>query len=52
MRTKDVVTKLQQLRVEDEEGTMRVTLENLAARKLPPHMDRFLFAVAVAEKMA
>lgn len=52
VKTKDLVTKLQMLRVEDEEGNKRVTLENLAARKLPPFMDRFLFNVAVAEKLA
>jgi len=52
VKTKDLVAKLQLLRVEDAEGNKRVTLENLTSRRLPPHMDRFLFAVAVAEKLA
>jgi len=52
VKTKDLVTKLQMLRVEDGEGNKRVTLESLSARKLPPMMDRFLFNVAVAEKLA
>jgi len=52
MKTKDLVSKLQLLRVEDEEGNKHVTMENLASRQLPPFMDRFLFNVAVAEKLA
>jgi len=51
VKTKDIVSKLQLLRVEDEEGNKRITLENLQSRRLPPNMDRFLFTVAVAEKM-
>jgi len=52
VKTKDLVSKLQLLSVEDEDGNKRVTLENLATRQLPPFMDRFLFNVAVAEKLA
>ena len=49
-KTKELLGKLQSLRVEDPaDGGMYVTLEGLQAVKLPPKMDSFLYAVAVAE---
>jgi hypothetical protein len=39
---------LEKLKVEQEDGTY-ITLEGLQQRKLPPHMDRFLYNVAAAE---
>lgn len=50
MKTKDLLTKLESLKVEDpDDNKMYITLEALQSRKLPPGMDRFLYAVAAAE---
>lgn len=52
MKTKDLLTKLEGLRVEDQEdGKMYITLESLQSRKLPPGSDRFLYNVGAAEGM-
>jgi hypothetical protein len=50
MKTKDLITKLENLKVEDpEDKRMYITLEGLQSRKLPPGMDRFLYGVSAAE---
>lgn len=52
VKTKDLLTKLEGLRVEDtEDQKLYITLESLQNRKLPPGMDRFLYNVAAAEGM-
>eukprot|EP01088_Endostelium_zonatum_P019591 TRINITY_DN6845_c0_g1_i1.p1 TRINITY_DN6845_c0_g1~~TRINITY_DN6845_c0_g1_i1.p1 ORF type:complete len:365 (-),score=67.62 TRINITY_DN6845_c0_g1_i1:19-1113(-) len=49
VKTKELLKRLLSLRVKDENGEEYVTLESLQERKLPPGMDRFLFAIAGAE---
>jgi len=49
-KTKDLLTKLDSLKVEDEEGNSYITYECLQQRKLG-RLDRFLFNVAAAEGM-
>eukprot|EP01104_Vermistella_antarctica_P020236 TRINITY_DN8581_c0_g1_i1.p1 TRINITY_DN8581_c0_g1~~TRINITY_DN8581_c0_g1_i1.p1 ORF type:complete len:365 (+),score=106.44 TRINITY_DN8581_c0_g1_i1:174-1268(+) len=50
MKTKDMLTKLQSLAVEPEDGgTARIDLHDLNTRKLPPNMAQFLFNMATAE---
>lgn len=50
VKTKELLTKLESLKVEDEDDNkMYITLEALQSRKLPPGMDRFLYGVAAAE---
>jgi len=51
VKIKDMLGKLETLKVEAEDGNSYITLESLQQRKLPPHMDRFLYNVAVAEGM-
>lgn len=51
-RTKGFLQKLESLQVEDEQGNLYISYENLKERGLPPHMDRFCYAVAAAEGMA
>jgi len=52
LKTKDILTKLESLKVEDpEDKKLYITLEALQNRKLPPGMDRFLYNVAGAEGM-
>jgi len=49
-KTKALLKKLEQLKVKDKDGNNTyITLENLQSSRLPPNMDRFLFAVASAE---
>ncbi|GAM19836.1 hypothetical protein SAMD00019534_030110 [Acytostelium subglobosum LB1] len=48
-KVKDLLGKLDTLRVDNGEGKQVITLENLQERKLPPGMDKFLFNVATAE---
>eukprot|EP01090_Pellita_catalonica_P021434 TRINITY_DN8017_c0_g1_i1.p1 TRINITY_DN8017_c0_g1~~TRINITY_DN8017_c0_g1_i1.p1 ORF type:complete len:367 (+),score=52.15 TRINITY_DN8017_c0_g1_i1:47-1102(+) len=49
LKTKDLLVKLTQLKVKAEDGNAYITLQSLQQRKLPPHMDRFLFNIANAE---
>eukprot|EP01133_Synstelium_polycarpum_P017761 gene17761-21184_t len=49
LKVKDLLAKLETLRVETEDGKSIVTLESLQERKLPPGMDKFLFNVANVE---
>jgi len=52
MKTKDLLTKLEGLKVEDpEDHKMYISLESLQSRKLPPGSDRFLYNVGAAEGM-
>lgn len=51
-RTKGFLQKVESLQVEDDEGNAFISLSNLQERGLPPHMDRFVYAVAGAEGMA
>eukprot|EP01120_Amphizonella_sp_Union-15-10_P008965 TRINITY_DN330_c0_g1_i2.p1 TRINITY_DN330_c0_g1~~TRINITY_DN330_c0_g1_i2.p1 ORF type:complete len:355 (+),score=56.62 TRINITY_DN330_c0_g1_i2:41-1105(+) len=51
LRTKALIKKLDLLKVKNDSGQAYITLEHLQSSRLPPHMDRFLFAVASAEGM-
>lgn len=46
---KDLLTKIESLQVEDEEGNKTITLESLQQRQLPANIYQFLYAVASAE---
>jgi len=48
MKTKEILTKLESLKGED---TGLIDSTSLANAKLPPKLERFLFAVATAEGM-
>eukprot|EP01117_Protostelium_nocturnum_P009415 TRINITY_DN3358_c0_g1_i1.p1 TRINITY_DN3358_c0_g1~~TRINITY_DN3358_c0_g1_i1.p1 ORF type:complete len:355 (-),score=111.44 TRINITY_DN3358_c0_g1_i1:39-1103(-) len=51
LKVKDLLQKLEQLKVENENGESYVDLKTLQNTKLPANVDRFLFAVATAEGM-
>lgn len=52
LKTKEFLVNIQSLKVMNEQdGHAYITLEHLHLSKLPPHMDRFIFNVALAEKM-
>lgn len=51
-KTRDMLGKLAQLKVADQDGNSYITFDSLQQRRLPPHMDRFLFNIASAEGMA
>lgn len=48
-KIKELITRLQKLCSTDATGATYLTQESLQERKLPPHLQRFLYAVAVAE---
>lgn len=50
LKTKELLTNLESLKTAGEDGTF-VRLEDLAAKKMPPNMDKFLYNVAVQENM-
>jgi hypothetical protein len=50
MKTKELLGKLEQLKVEHEDGTY-IDYKTLQNTKLPANMDRFLYSVATAEGM-
>jgi hypothetical protein len=50
VKTKQLLSKLDSLKVKGAEGQSNlISLHDLQQKKLPPGMDRFLFAVASAE---
>jgi len=51
MKTKELLGKIEKLKTEHEDGNSYVDLQTLENTKLPPNMDRFLYAVAAAEGM-
>jgi len=52
VKTKDLLTKLETLKVTDEsDGSSYIDYKTLQSKKLPQNMDRFLYAVATAEGM-
>jgi hypothetical protein len=51
VKTKELLTNIQSLRSEHDDGTY-VTLEELSEKKLPPNMDKFLYNVARVEGFA
>eukprot|EP00462_Mataza_sp_D1_P021279 CAMPEP_0175139966 /NCGR_PEP_ID=MMETSP0087-20121206/11206_1 /TAXON_ID=136419 /ORGANISM="Unknown Unknown, Strain D1" /LENGTH=341 /DNA_ID=CAMNT_0016423055 /DNA_START=22 /DNA_END=1047 /DNA_ORIENTATION=+ len=50
MKTAELISNIEKFKTEQEDGTY-VTLETLQSRNLPPNMDKFLYNVALAEKM-
>lgn len=46
-----MLTKLESLKVEHADGNSYIDLATLSSAKLPPNMDKFLFAIATAEGM-
>lgn len=53
MKVKEFLAKLQKLAVPDPAtGTNTITMAALQEKKLPIHMQHFLFAVATAEGMS
>jgi len=51
-KTKDILQKLQKIAATEKDGTMYLTMEILQEKKLPVHLQKFLFAVASAEGLA
>jgi len=51
-KTRDILQKLQTLTATAQDGTAYLTMEILQAKKLPVHLQKFLFAVASAEGLA
>ncbi|EGG14915.1 FAM45 family protein [Cavenderia fasciculata] len=49
IKVKELLVKLESLKVEGDDGKSMVTLKSLQERKLPPGMDTFLFNVANVE---
>lgn len=48
-KIKELIARLQKLCVADSTGATYLTAEVLQEKKLPLHLQRFLFAVASAE---
>ena len=48
-KIKELIARLQKLCTTDATGATYLTQESLQERKLPPHLQRFLFSVASAE---
>jgi len=51
VKTKELLSKLERLKVEHEDGGTYIDYKTLQNTKLPANMDRFLYAVAIAEGM-
>lgn len=49
VKTGELLKKLRSMGVQGEDGKVSVTAEGLAARGLPPNLQRFLYNVALAE---
>jgi hypothetical protein len=49
IKTKQLLTKLDSLKVQSPEGYSFISLQDLQQKQFPPGMDRFLFSVASAE---
>jgi len=52
LKTKELLDKLATLKTDHEDGSSYIEFATLQNTRLPPNMDRFLYAVAVAEGMA
>jgi hypothetical protein len=51
LKTKELLSKLESLKVDHPDGNSYIDLQTLSNTKLPPNMDRFLYAIATAEGM-
>lgn len=51
VKTKELITNLQGLAVEADDGFKYITLETLRQRKMQPVTENFLFNLALAEGM-
>jgi len=50
-KIKDLLSKLEQLKVEGDNGRHVIDQKTLEEAQLPPHLDKFLFQLATAEGM-
>jgi len=51
LKTKELISNLQNLKTKQDDGQTYITLEHLSSQKLPPNMDKFFYNVAIAEGM-
>jgi len=51
VKTKDLISKLETLKIKDEDGNSYVDYQTLQNRKLPTSMVNFLYSIATAEGM-
>jgi len=51
MKTKELLTKLESLKTQHEDGKAYIDWKSLESVKLPANVDKFLYAVATAEGM-